>query len=204
MPNIKTNRGRAEYRSAIRSRRLIRDAYIELMQEKQMEKISVSDIVRLADLNRGTFYAHYSTPLEVRDEIADEIVSAINEILVGFKFTHFLQNPRPLFDNVEKLLSENFDFYRSIVFHTASIGFTEKVKKILIDYIASDESVPSEIKEYSQFYIALELFAGGVISVYMNYVQGNLKVPIKQITETVCMLIVEASKSLFEPPKEAE
>lgn len=203
MFNIERKSGRAEYRSAIRSRRLIRGAYIELMQEKQMEKISVSDIVRLADLNRGTFYAHYSTPIDVRDEIADEIVNAINEILIEFQLTHFLQNPYPLLSNVETLLSENLEFYRSIIFHTASIGFTDKVKKILIDHITNDESVPAIVKESSQFYIALELFAGGIISLYMNYVQGSLKVPPEEITETVCMIIVEASKSLFEPFEEA-
>lgn len=202
MSNI-VKKERAEYRSAIRSRRLIREAYVKLMQEKSAEKISVSDIVRMADLNRGTFYAHYATPIEVQNEIADEIVDKINEILKDFNFTHFLQNPYPLLSKVQTLLSENLVFYRSIVLHTISIGFTDKVRRILIDHIASDKSVPATVKENSQFFIALELFAGGIISVYINYVQGNLKVAPQLITETVSMLIIEASKSLFAQEKDA-
>lgn len=48
-----------EYRSAIRSRRLIRESLISLLKEKDISKITVKDIVDCADLNRATFYAHY-------------------------------------------------------------------------------------------------------------------------------------------------
>ena len=51
--------GRAEYRSAIRSRRMIREAYTVLLKEKDLSKITVTDIVNRADINRATFYAHY-------------------------------------------------------------------------------------------------------------------------------------------------
>ena len=38
-------REKAEYRSSIRSRRLIRQAFVELLQEKELEKITVTDII---------------------------------------------------------------------------------------------------------------------------------------------------------------
>ena len=47
--------GRAEYRSAIRSRRMIREAYTVLLKEKDLSKITVTDIVNRADINRATF-----------------------------------------------------------------------------------------------------------------------------------------------------
>lgn len=48
---------KAEYKSAIRSRRMIQHALVELLQEKELDKITVTDIVTRADINRGTFYA---------------------------------------------------------------------------------------------------------------------------------------------------
>lgn len=50
--------GRAEYRSAIRSRRMIREAYTVLLKEKDLSKITVTDIVNRADINRATFYVN--------------------------------------------------------------------------------------------------------------------------------------------------
>ncbi|MGI5172341.1 TetR/AcrR family transcriptional regulator [Treponema sp. OMZ 840] len=188
---------KAEYRSAARSRRLIRDAYVSLMQKKTIDKISISDIVRTADLNRGTFYAHYSNPMDVLMEIVDEIVGDVQGFLADFDFADFLKNPDPLLIRVEALLTANLDFYRRINLNTASIGFTDQIKKILIDYISSDKTVPEKVRTNPQFEIALELFAGGLISVYLSFVQGQMRGTVRQITETVSLLIREASASFF-------
>ena len=198
MSDIEKKAGKkAEYRSALRSRKLIRDAYVALMQTKPIDKISVSDIVREADLNRGTFYAHYSNPMDVLMEIADGIFGAVQGFLTEFNFTNFLREPMPLLLRVEKLLADNYDFYRRINIHAASIGFTDQIKKILIEYISADKTVPEKIRSNAQFRIALELFVGGLISVYLGYVQGNIEVKPRQITETVAMLIRESASSLF-------
>ena len=45
-----------EYRSALRSRKMIRQAFFELLKEKSFEKITVTDVVKKADVNRSTFY----------------------------------------------------------------------------------------------------------------------------------------------------
>ncbi len=40
---------------------------MELIQEKDVEKITVTDIITRADINRGTFYAHYQDiPEEIK------------------------------------------------------------------------------------------------------------------------------------------
>ena len=50
---------RTQYKSALKSKKLIKNAFSELLQKKDFEKITVTEIVNRAGLNRGTFYAHY-------------------------------------------------------------------------------------------------------------------------------------------------
>ena len=188
---------KAEYRSAARSRRLIRDAYVNLMQEKPIDKISISDIVREADLNRGTFYAHYSNPMDVLMEIANEILGDVEGFFADFSFTDFLQNPMPLLLRVEKMLADNLDFYRRINLNTASIGFTDRIKKILVEYISSNKSVPENLRGNPHFKVALELFAGGLISVYLGFVLGTIRASAREITETISILISQSASLLF-------
>jgi len=88
--------GRAEYRSAIRSRRMIREAYTVLLKEKDLSKITVTDIVNRADINRATFYAHYPDVRGVTEEIENEIIAKMLEVLKEFEFTNFFRNPTPL------------------------------------------------------------------------------------------------------------
>ena len=43
----------------IRTKESIREALVELIEEKGFEAITVKDITTRAKINRGTFYAHY-------------------------------------------------------------------------------------------------------------------------------------------------
>ena len=58
-----------EYRNKIRSKQLIRNAVIELLDKKgNLSSITVSDVVEKANINRGTFYNHYNNVMEVIEE----------------------------------------------------------------------------------------------------------------------------------------
>lgn len=44
----------------IRTRKLLSDAFLELMRTKEFQQITVQDITDRADINRATFYAHFT------------------------------------------------------------------------------------------------------------------------------------------------
>ena len=52
-----------------RTKKLLRQALTRLMQQKDFPSITVTDVVREADINRGTFYAHYRDVYDLRDKI---------------------------------------------------------------------------------------------------------------------------------------
>ena len=47
-----------EDRRSIKTKRAIKEAFLKLLHEKEINKITVSDLSRRADLGRGTFYLH--------------------------------------------------------------------------------------------------------------------------------------------------
>lgn len=53
---------------------MIREAYTQLLKENDLSKITVTDIVTRADLNRAIFYAHCPDVRGVTEEIEDEII----------------------------------------------------------------------------------------------------------------------------------
>ena len=56
------------------TRRVFRESLTELMLEKGMQKISVNEICKRADMNRSTFYAHYEDQFDLLREIEDEFL----------------------------------------------------------------------------------------------------------------------------------
>jgi len=44
------------------TKRLLKEALMKLLEEKPLEQINVSELCRVADINRATFYKHYAIP----------------------------------------------------------------------------------------------------------------------------------------------
>ena len=64
------------------SKMMLKNALLDLLREKGMiTKISVRELCERADLNRSTFYAHYSEPKQLLAEVEDELLDATGEHL---------------------------------------------------------------------------------------------------------------------------
>lgn len=55
---------------------VIREAFFALLAEVGFAKMTVADICRCADINRGTFYLHYEDKFALLDALIDEALAA--------------------------------------------------------------------------------------------------------------------------------
>ena len=55
---------------------VIRGAFFALLAEVSFAKMTVADICRRADINRGTFYLHYEDKFALLDALIDEALAA--------------------------------------------------------------------------------------------------------------------------------
>lgn len=59
------------------TKKAIKDSFLELFEEKPLKKISVTEICNKADINRGTFYSHYSDPYDLKACLEEEFLDSI-------------------------------------------------------------------------------------------------------------------------------
>lgn len=71
----------AEDRRTKYTRKAIRDALMELLKTKPYSKITVTELCRIADINRGTFYIHYYDTDNVLDDILNQSFSDVSDTL---------------------------------------------------------------------------------------------------------------------------
>ena len=102
----------------IKTRKAIRDTFIEMRKTLPVEKIHVRELCRNAMINKSTFYNHYVDIFALENELEDE---AIEQFLSNFEDKdcllteplRFLTKMPPVFDaNMERLLPlfrENMD-----------------------------------------------------------------------------------------------
>lgn len=188
---------KAEYKSAIRSRRMIRTAYAELLKEKDLSKITVTDIVKRADLNRATFYAHYPDVRGVTEEIENEIIEKMMDILCEFQYTNFFRNPTPLLIKLNCYLEEDLGFYRILVRSNGSEIFMEKLKKVFTHYMLTDSDIPEAVRHSKAVTLRVCYFAGGMVNLYQQWFRGDLDCSLNDITIEIGKLLQLEAENLF-------
>lgn len=85
------------------TKKAIRDGFLRLLAVKPIEKISVTEICREADINRGTFYAHYNDTYDLKKSLEDQLSEVMEEKLreSGLRRLTSLQTLRLLKENKE-------------------------------------------------------------------------------------------------------
>ena len=69
-------------RRTLYTRMVIKEALLSLLAEKEYADITIADLCREAEINRGTFYLHYSNLREVLEELFDDALGRMNHVLV--------------------------------------------------------------------------------------------------------------------------
>ena len=64
------------------TKKVIKETFISLLEEKELNKITVSELCSIADINRATFYRYYLDIYDLYDKIRDEFVSELKQIIV--------------------------------------------------------------------------------------------------------------------------
>lgn len=103
--------------SSLKTRSLIKKTFAEMLSEKrELDKISVSELVRRADINRGTFYSHYDDIYAVAEDYENELIalffnnaeliaSTNTDKFIDLMFAYIKQN-----DDIYKMLCKSNDF----------------------------------------------------------------------------------------------
>lgn len=60
-----------------RTRKHLKEAFLRMILKKPLEKIKVTDLAEIAEINRKTFYLHFTDIYDLMDTIADETAGKI-------------------------------------------------------------------------------------------------------------------------------
>lgn len=59
------------------TKKIIKDTFLSLLESKDIKKITVSEICKISDINRATFYRYYLDVYDLLDKIQEEFVDEL-------------------------------------------------------------------------------------------------------------------------------
>ncbi len=123
-------------RRIARTKAAIREALVSLVEEKSFDVLSVSDITRRADINRGTFYLHYQDKFDLLEQTETEIIQNIQGLIsqtdsLSLANFHLTQQPLPVMVKMFEYFKENASLVRAILGIKGDIAFQIQLRKAI-------------------------------------------------------------------------
>lgn len=121
----------------LRTRQLIRGAFIDLLQEIELEKITVNRITERATINRVTFYLHYRDIPELLEKMADDMINEIQLILGDRSQYASLDTDWSILVKLLQHIADNSKFYKVMLASQRIPAFTDRLMILFVDLITS-------------------------------------------------------------------
>ena len=152
-------------------------ALLSLMQEKSFHDITITEIVRAADYNRGTFYAHYDKREDLLDEIIEEMFEKMTEAyrkpylnLSVVNFNEMPSNSIVLFDH----FLENKRFYQLMLSPTTNYHFHERLIRRLGQLFREEFEFPfAEIDPTIDINLFSTYRIHGIIGLILEWIEND-------------------------------
>jgi len=135
----------------IKTKTLIKSAFLELIEEKGYSKVSITDVVGKAMINRNTFYLHYLDKEDLINEMITENYKKTEPLIKRIMFKHIRERyddpikmqELMLYDIFEYLLKE-IELYRIFIMDPGLSGYLTRLKNTIkrgmqMPYIKSDK-----------------------------------------------------------------
>lgn len=161
------------------TKKFLKEALIKLLKEKTLTKITISELCKEADINRNTFYCHYTLPEDVLSEIEDEILQNIQKI-----FNDENNEDTQLVYEICKLLKDNPDL-SYVIFNSTDKRFLNQLIDLCHDRNINDWK---KITQYTNDEIAEKFFRftlSGATSIIQEWCNNGFKESIEDITDFI-------------------
>jgi AcrR family transcriptional regulator len=155
----------------LKTKRVLYEALMSLMQENSFESIKVSDICTKAYVNRSTFYAHYNDKYDLFMDYVNTLKEMLIKELAKINKSvntkeYYIELIRILFDHIE----DNKERYSAILINNrnsivADILLDVLLKEIQTSSKEDNSDIPNDVS--TTFYI------GAVLGVGLSWIENK-------------------------------
>lgn len=123
------------YKNATRTKKWIRKAFVELLAEKKdLNKVSVTELVKRADITKTTFYYHYEDIFAVAEEMGNEMIDELSNVFDSLRNETNIDYSYQI-KKITSFLKEKESDYKMIINATDLNFFINRLKKIVIKWL---------------------------------------------------------------------
>ena len=155
--------------SSRKTRALIKKAFAEIINEKKsLSKVTVTEIVKRADITRSTFYTHYD---DIYDVAKDYQMETIQLLISDDLVLHSKEEIEKYFDDIIGCLKKNENTYKMLLAADESLYFLQKMSDIAVEklYNVLHKIYPNN----KRLRLTISFFMDGIMDELVKYFRNK-------------------------------
>ena len=176
-----------------RTRKSIRNAFLQLLAEKDLEKISVKEIADCADVDRKTVYNYYNGVYDILDDLESELAHDFEKAIESFDFAS--REVQDIFIELSRLLQMRMDIYALLM----KIDNSRLASKFMVYLKGKIEQVIGRVGAYStdKITVAAEYITSGMYMAYKHWFNSDRKQSLEDFTLELSRLVMGGLPAYF-------
>jgi len=159
---------------------VIKQALLDLMVGNTLNKITVTDICKQAEINRGTFYAYYSDPYDLLNQIEDEFFAEIKDVL---EKSRILDSDYAFLVQILEYISKSRALCRIIL--DGDKLFVQKLVNLAHDKSISEYQALASGATSDELELIYSFISNGIVGIIQFWLQNDLKQNPRELAELI-------------------
>ena len=158
-----------------RTKAMLRAALTELLKTKPVNEISVTELTRKADVNRGTFYGHYKDIFDMVEQLENEMSQEFSALLQAYPADALKHGLRPILRDVFAFLQRYGDMAAALLERDRDTRFLEQLKGMVAERVSLEWGRLYQFGNPREQAFCLSFLVGGVVGLIQSWLEGGRK-----------------------------
>ncbi|MGI6707370.1 MAG: TetR/AcrR family transcriptional regulator [Clostridia bacterium] len=169
------------------TRMVLKESLIKLMEQKDISKITIKEICEDADINRTTFYAHYTDQYDLLRKIEKELLDNIRAHIEAFDQETDKRDDVLLAEKIFEYIKENARLCKLLLNEKGDLGFQKKVMMLVYDKIIAELTDNNKIsKEEAEYVYSFTIT--GCVGLVQKWLDDDMEKSARFMAEMVVTL----------------
>lgn len=181
----------------LKTKKQLEETLLALLKTKNINKITVKEITSLSQVNRSTFYDHYTDIFDLLENVQNRVLSDIYNIYKNVTISNLKEKEFKQIYILFEYIKNNKETFKVLINGHGNILFIEKLKKIITEKFLNDFVGKCSGVTKEDFSLVSSFFVSGCIGVIENWVKNNAEMPIEKLTEIMKKLIYNCLSGIY-------
>lgn len=190
-------------RRIVKTKRAINGALLQLLDTKDPEDITITELTTYADINRKTFYLHYTCIKDVAVELQKKLRTGFSDLVDEACVAEGHFSPTAFLSLIKEKIGANPEFFRAFCLKGTCDYFARTIGDSAVEKLLSVYRT-STVKNSAALRLSVLGMAAGVVQIYLDWARYPSNLTLDEVTAIASRFAEQAAELIVRENSENE